>query len=226
VAAFAVLGTTGGAAALGVGPVALNNGPRVDRTPLASSSSVVENHVEPTTSTVPTATVTTTIPSIVPDIEIPTTTLGDDASNESDEPDSSNIPGDGSESASPESSDHSSDAGDSSGPDGSGDNNTATTPAASSDDSSDSPDTAEGATAPVPGPLTKTISEGSATIDIGPNGLVIVDVTPAAGMTFEVKTKPDKIEIQFHDLVSGSELSDLEFRLVNNGITVKVSDPD
>jgi len=81
------------------------------------------------------------------------------------------------------------------------------------------------ASIPVAGPLTKSIDEGSATVDIGPNGLVIVDITPATGMGFEVESKPDTIDIQFHDLVSGNEMSSLEFDLVEGGITVKVDHP-
>ncbi len=228
VAAFAVLGTTGGAAALGVGPVALNNGPRADRGPVASSG-VVENQVESTTTAVPTSapttTVTTTVPSIVPDIEITTTVPGDGVTAESGQQIDNSNSSDVSESTSTDSGDHSGDSADDKSSDKSSDDNK-TSSSDKSDDSSHSSDSEDAATDPVPGPLTKSITEGSATVDIGPNGLLIVDITPSAGMTFEVKTKPDKIDIQFHDLVSGSELSDLEFELVGNGITVKVSHPD
>lgn len=228
VAAFAVLGTTGGAAALGVGPVALNNGPRVDRVPVASSS-VVQNQVESPTTAVPTSTptttVTTTVPSIVPDIEITTTIPGDEVPAESGEQTDNSNSGDVSESANTDSGDHSGDSADGIGSDKSG-NDDKTSSSDKTGDSSHHSDSEDGPSIPVPGPLTESITEGSATVDIGPNGLLIIDITPSAGMTFEVKTKPDKIEIQFHDLVSGSDSSDLEFRLVDNGITVKVSHPD
>jgi len=209
-----------------VGPVALNNGPRVDRGPVASSS-VVENQVESPTTAVPTSapttTVTTTVPSIVPDIEITTTIPGDEAQTEPSRQGNGGGSGDSSKSASTESNDHSGDSADGTSPEKSGDDDKSND---KTDDSSHHSDSEDGPSIPVPGPLTKSINEGSATVDLGPNGLFIVDITPSAGMTFKVKTKPDKIEIQFHDLVSGSDSSDLEFRLVDNGITVKVSHPD
>jgi len=233
VAAFAVLGTTGGAAALGVGPIAFNNGPLNHHNPVASSSSVVENSSETTTTTTaaPTVTttvvVTTTVPTTVPAIGIDTSDPVDDSTN-NDATNSS--AGDNAESHSTEvvgdsgKSDSSSNSSDTS---GSESNDSGSEPATEpSNDPPTSTVPASEPSHPVAGPLTKSIDEGSATVDMGPNGLVIVDITPATGVGFEVESKPDSIDIQFHDQVSGNEMSSLEFDLVEGGITVKVDHPN
>jgi len=245
VAAFAVLGTTGGAAALGVGPVAYNNGPLNRHSPVASSSSDVENAAESTTTTTTTepvaddttttVTVTTTTPTTIPDVEVEVADSAADGSNNSNgdaadvgsEPEASQSEGDShsGDTSSSDSSSSDSSSSDSSSSDSSSSDSSSAPSTEPSHGPSKSSDTDSDASVPVAGPLTKSIDEGSATVDIGPNGLVIVGITPATGMGFEVESKPDTIDIQFHDLVSGDDMSALEFDLVDGGISVKVDHP-
>lgn len=224
IAAFAVLGTTGGAAALGVGPVARSNRPPVDfNNGLAGGNEAVSPVESVDTTTTTTTTVTTTIPSTVPAFTIPTpsaessgaveapvepATVGQDvtgSSNDTSGSEGSGTEGDGVSTDAPSdgetsSSDNSSSAGDES----------------HKDDNSSSD-------IPVAGPLTRSTDDGSVTVDVGTNGLILVDVTPAeSGVSYQVEAKPDEISIEFRNTATGDELSSLDFKLVDGGITVDV----
>jgi len=222
IAAFAVLGTTGGAAALGVGPVARSSRPPVDFNNGLAGGNEAEAPVEPVDTTT-TTTVTTTIPSTVSAFTIPTpsaesssvvettndpATISRDTSGDSTDTSETEVSGAEGAGASTD--------GSSDGETSSSDNSSST--AAETPKDGDSP-----SDIPVAGPLTKSTDDGSVTVDIGTNGLLLVEVTPAdSGISYQVDAKPDEISIEFRDTVTGDELSSLDFKLVDGGITVEV----
>jgi len=223
IAAFAVLGTTGGAAALGVGPVAFNNRPPVDfNNGLAGGNEpeAIPETVEPTTTTT-TAKVSTSVPSAVSAFDIavpsPEPSSATDAtvdpvttdqnptngSNDSSQPDNSSTEIDNSNDGESSSSDAPSDS-------------------SSTDSSSTGNDDGSPSDVPVAGPVTKSTDDGSVTVDIGANGLTLVEVAPADGISYQVEAEPEEISIEFRDTTNGDELSSLKFKLVDGGIIVAV----
>lgn len=216
VAVIAVFGATGGAAAIGiVGPIGDRNEVPVDFAGFASATAV-DNLPE-------LAPLEAVDESVVIEpaetAEVPAHMETDDSANPNDDsPDPTGTdPGPSGTDTGPPSVDES-------GASVSPDDDKSDSDDDSDHDDDESHHDSENST-PVAGPLTRSIDEGTVTVDSLGNTLVIVDVVPAPGVDYTVKNDvkdPAEIEIRFVDIANGERLSSLKFKLVEGGITYKV----
>ncbi len=222
VAALAVFGSTGGAAALGaVSPLGVNNGGSPDYSAVAAASAgVAEEYVEAVELDDPVDVGEPVTPTTIP--------VDPEITDDSDPDDDSDDSPDSSDDKSPEPND------DDSSPEPS-DENSSDDPVdddSSDDDSSDDPDS-DGhdhdheSSAPVAGPVTETADDGSSvTIDTDSDGLVLVNVDPADGVRYTVNNdKPDEIDVDFYDIASGDELYSFDFHLIDGLISSEIKPP-